>query len=308
MRCSRRIAEAVERDIRMVGARTHIHSIRQEIQNSSQPLFPVIREETGQLVGVFSKSDLLDPPRQRLVLVDHNELSQAVPGAADANILEVIDHHRLSGNLVSREPIRFINEPVGSTSTIVARLFQMQGQEPSVPVAMCLCAGIISDTLKLTSPTTRSMDREMLPWLAGLAGIEVDTFARDFFAAGSLLRTAAADSILNTDRKEFNEYGWRITISQIEELGLDDFPRRREELAAALEAFRAAAGYDFSCLLVTDIRKHSSLLLTAGNRAVVREIDFPQLGPDLFELDGVVSRKKQFFPFISRALAKAQRE
>jgi manganese-dependent inorganic pyrophosphatase len=190
----------------------------------------------------------------------------------------------------------------------VARLFQMQGQEPSVPVAMCLCAGIISDTLKLTSPTTRSMDREMLPWLAGLAGIEVDTFARDFFAAGSLLRTAAAESILNTDRKEFNEHGWRITISQIEELGLDDFPRRREELAAALEAFRAAAGYDFSCLLVTDIRKHSSLLLTAGNRAVVQEIDFPQLGPDLFELDGVVSRKKQFFPFISRALAKAQRE
>jgi manganese-dependent inorganic pyrophosphatase len=308
IRCSRRIAEAVERGIRMVGARTHIHSIRQEIQNSSQPLFPVIREETGQLVGVFSKSDLLDPPRQRLVLVDHNELSQAVPGAADANILEVIDHHRLSGNLVSREPIRFINEPVGSTSTIVARLFQMQGQEPSVPVAMCLCAGIISDTLKLTSPTTRSMDREMLPWLAGLAGIEVDTFARDFFAAGSLLRTAAAESILNTDRKEFNEHGWRITISQIEELGLDDFPRRREELAAALEAFRAAAGYDFSCLLVTDIRKHSSLLLTAGNRAVVQEIDFPQLGPDLFELDGVVSRKKQFFPFISRALAKAQRE
>jgi manganese-dependent inorganic pyrophosphatase len=82
----------------------------------------VIREETGQLTGVFSKSDLLEPPRQRLVLVDHNELSQAVPGAADANILEVIDHHRLSGNLVSREPIRFINEPVGSTSTIVARV------------------------------------------------------------------------------------------------------------------------------------------------------------------------------------------
>jgi manganese-dependent inorganic pyrophosphatase len=308
IRCSRRIAEAVDRDIRMVGARTHVHSIRQEIQNSSQPLFPVIREETGQLVGVFSKSDLLDPPRQRLVLVDHNELSQAVPGAADANILEVIDHHRLSGNLVSREPIRFINEPVGSTSTIVARLFQMQGQEPSVPVAMCLCAGIVSDTLKLTSPTTRSMDREMLPWLAGLAGVEVDSFAREFFAAGSMLRAAAVDTILNSDRKEFNEYGWRITISQIEELGLDDFPRRREELQGGLEAFRAAAGYDFSCLLVTDIRRHSSLLLTAGSRAVVREIDFPQLGPDLFELDGVVSRKKQFFPFISRALAKAVRE
>jgi manganese-dependent inorganic pyrophosphatase len=308
IRCSRRIAEAVDRGILMVGSRTHIHGIRQEIQHSSQPLFPVIREETGQLTGVFSKSDLLEPPRQRLVLVDHNELSQAVPGAADANILEVIDHHRLSGNLVSREPIRFINEPVGSTSTIVARLYQMQGERPSPAVAMCLSAGIISDTLKLTSPTTRGMDREMLGWLAGQAGIVVDDFARDFFAAGSLLRGAPSEAILGTDRKEFTEHGWRISISQIEELGLDEFPARRDELQAALEGLRREKQVDFACLIVTDIRRHFSLLLTAGSAAVVKEIDFPQLGPDLFEMDGVVSRKKQFFPFISRVLARAVRE
>jgi manganese-dependent inorganic pyrophosphatase len=308
IRCSRRIAEAVDRGILMVGERTHIHGIRQEIQHSSQPLFPVIREETGQLTGVFSKSDLLEPPRQRLVLVDHNELSQAVPGAADANILEVIDHHRLSGNLVSREPIRFINEPVGSTSTIVARLFQMQGERPSPAVAMCLSAGIISDTLKLTSPTTRGMDRDMLGWLAGQAGIVVDDFARDFFAAGSLLRGAPSGAILGTDRKEFTEHGWRISISQIEELGLDEFPVRRDELQGALEELRREKGVDFACLIVTDIRRHFSLLLTAGSAAVVKEIDFPQLGPDLFEMDGVVSRKKQFFPFISRVLARAVRE
>jgi len=308
IRCSRRIAEAVDRGVLMVGARTHIHGIRQEIQHSSQPLFPVIREETGQLTGVFSKSDLLEPPRQRLVLVDHNELSQAVPGAADANILEVIDHHRLSGNLVSREPIRFINEPVGSTSTIVARLYQMQGERPSPAVAMCLSAGIISDTLKLTSPTTRGMDRDMLGWLAGQAGIVVDDFARDFFAAGSLLRGAPSEAILGTDRKEFTEHGWRISISQIEELGLDEFPARRDELQKALEGMRREKGVDFACLIVTDIRRHFSLLLTAGSAAVVKEIDFPQLGPDLFEMDGVVSRKKQFFPFISRVLARAVRE
>ena len=308
IRCSRRIAEAVDRQIRTVGARNTIQSIRQDIQHSPQPLFPVVREEGGRLVGVFSKSDLLDPPRQRLVLVDHNELSQAVPGAADANILEVIDHHRLSGNLVSREPIRFINEPVGSTSTIVARLFQMQGERPSPAVAMCLSAGIISDTLKLTSPTTRNMDREMLAWLAGQAGIVVDDFAREFFAAGSLLRGATPAAILNTDRKEFTEHGWRLSISQIEELGLDDFPRRQEELQQALDDLCRSGGFDFACLIVTDIRRHYSLLLASGSRAVVEEIDFPQLGPDLFEMDGIVSRKKQFFPFISRALARAVRE
>jgi manganese-dependent inorganic pyrophosphatase len=298
----------VDRDFKCFGSRVHINNIRTEIQHSPQPLFPVVREESGQLVGVFSKSDLLDPPRQRLVLVDHNELSQAVPGAHDAQILEVIDHHRLGGDLVSREPIRFINEPVGSTSTIVARLYQMMGERPSPGVALCLCAGIVSDTLKLTSPTARSMDREMLGWLAGQAGIVVDDFARDFFAAGSLLRSSPVETILNTDRKEFHEHGWHISISQIEELGLEDLAARTPDLQAGLENLRIARECDFACLIVTDISRHYSVLLTAGGRAVVEEIDYPPLGPGIFEMDGVVSRKKQFFPFISRVLARAVRE
>ncbi len=305
IRCSRRIAEAVERGIKTYGSKVHLEHVKRDIQHSPQALFPVVREDTGQLTGVFSKSDLLDPPRQRIVLVDHNELSQAVPGAEDAAILEVIDHHRLSGNLVSREPMRFINEPVGSTSTIVARLYQMQAQRPSPGVALCLCAGIISDTLKLSSPTTRSMDREMLAWLAGQAGIVIDDFAREFFAAGSLLRSSQTGIILNTDRKEFKEHDWHISISQIEELGLDDFPSRAEELHAALQALCIEKEVDFACLIITDITRHYSLLLTAGSSAVVEQIDYPPLGPGLFEMDGVVSRKKQFFPFISRALARA---
>ncbi len=305
IRCSRRIAGSVDRDVKTYGTRVHLEHVRREIQHSGQPLFPVVREETGKLMGVFSKSDLLDPPRQRIVLVDHNELSQAVPGADDASILEVIDHHRLSGNLTSREPMRFINEPVGSTSTIVARLYQMQNQRPSPGVALCLCAGIISDTLKLTSPTTRNMDKDMLAWLAGQAGIVVEDFAREFFAAGSLLRSAPAEVMLNTDRKEFKEHGWHISISQIEELGLDDFPRRKEELQGALERLCVEKGVDFACLIVTDISRHYSLLLTAGDANVIDEIDYPPLGINIFEMDGVVSRKKQFFPFISRVLSRA---
>jgi manganese-dependent inorganic pyrophosphatase len=237
--------------------------------------------------------------------VDHNELSQAVPGAADANILEVLDHHRLSGNLVSREPIRFINEPVGSTCTIVARLYQLSGLRPSPAVAICLCGGLISDTLNLTSPTTTNTDREILSWLAGQAGIVVDEFSRDFFAAGSLLRASPAETILNTDRKEFIENGWNISISQIEELSLEHFASRADELRQALHALATDRQYDFACLIITDIRKHYSLLLTTGSQSVVDEIDFPHLAPDLFEMDGVVSRKKQFFPSICRVLARA---
>ncbi len=305
IRCSRRIADAVDRSFKSFGAKTHIAHLRSEIQHSPQSLFPVVREDTGKLVGVFSKSDLLEPPRQRLVLVDHNELSQAVPGAADANILEVLDHHRLSGNLVSREPIRFINEPVGSTCTIVARLFQLSSLRPSPPVALCLCAGLISDTLNLTSPTTTNTDRDVLSWLAGQAGIVVAEFSRDFFAAGSLLRSSPAEVILNTDRKEFLENGWSISISQIEELSLEHFESRADDLRQALAALAQHRKSDFACLIVTDITRHYSLLLTTGSQSVVDEIDFPHLAPDLFEMDGIVSRKKQFFPFISRVLARA---
>lgn len=308
IRCSRRIAEAVDGDFKCYGARTLIHNIRQEIFHSAQPLFPVIHEETGRLLGVFSKSDLLDPPRQRLVLVDHNEMSQAVAGAHDANILEVIDHHRLGGDLISREPIRFINEPVGSTSTIVAQLFQMQGERPSQSAALCLCAGIVSDTLNLTSPTARTMDREMLGWLAGQAGIVIDEFAREFFAAGSLLHSAPVETILNTDRKEFTEYGWHISISQIEELGLEALPARTAELQEGLEELAEERKCGFACLMVTDITRHYSVLLTTGDKEVIEEIDFPKLAPGVYEMDGVVSRKKQFFPFISRVLFRASRE
>lgn len=306
IRCSRRIADAVDRNFKSFGAKTHIANLRTEIQHIPQALFPVVREDTGKLVGVFSKSDLLEPPRQRLVLVDHNELSQAVPGAADANILEVLDHHRLSGNLVSREPIRFINEPVGSTCTIVARLYQLSSLRPSPAIAICLCAGLISDTLNLTSPTTTATDREVLSWLAGQAGIVVEDFSRDFFAAGSLLRASPAETILNTDRKEFVENGWSISISQIEELSLEHFASRADDLRAALRTLAEDRHQDFACLIVTDIRAHNSLLLVTGSQSVIDEIDFPHRAPDLFEMDGVVSRKKQFFPFISRVLARAK--
>jgi len=152
IRGSRRIREAVSTDFIRFESNVLVNSIQQEIRETSQALFPVIDHETSQLTGVFSRSDLIDLPRPQLIFVDHNEFSQAVSGAEEANILEVIDHHRLSGNLVSKEPIRFINLPVGSTSTIVGRLFWDQGLIPSKSIATCLCAGLIADTLKLSSP------------------------------------------------------------------------------------------------------------------------------------------------------------
>ena len=136
---------------------------------------------TGKMIGVISKSDLVDPPRIRLALVDHNEYAQAVNGVEEAEVTEVIDHHRLAGDLVSREPIRYLNEPVGSTCTLVGRKFFHRGLMPQPGVAMCLCAGIVSDTLCLTSPTTTLLDREMLTWLGGVAGVDAEKIHRGVF-------------------------------------------------------------------------------------------------------------------------------
>lgn len=307
LRCSRPVRGAVSPDFLTVPANTLVSSLLAMVHDSPQALFPVVSEEKGEMLGVFSKSDLIDPPRQRLVLVDHNEFSQAVTGADEAEIIEVIDHHRLSGNLVSREPIRFVNEPVGSTSTIVARSYRQAGLVPPREVAICLCGGMISDTLNLTSPTTTSTDREILPWLAEVAGIDLNTFSREFFMAGSMLHTWPADRMIGLDRKEFNEYGWRISISQIEEIGLEEFPNRQKDLQLALDNLRLDRDLDYAAVIVTDIRLHFSLLLVSGAEAITSGIDYPRDKCGAFRMEGVVSRKKQFFPYISRVLAKARR-
>jgi manganese-dependent inorganic pyrophosphatase len=269
-------------------------------------LFPVIDTATGTVLGVLTKSDLVDPPRVRLALVDHNEYAQAVTGIEEAEITEVIDHHRLAGDLVSREPIRYLNEPVGSTSTLVARKFLYRQVAPEAGVAMCLCAGIISDTLRLSSPTTTPLDREMLAWLAAPAGIDPQQFGGEFFGVGSLIVTGAPEEILNADRKEFTEGGFLVSISQVEELGLHGFAARRHELEAALRILIAEQHYDLAVLAVTDIVGHHSMILAIGQEVILSKMPFVRLDDALFDAPGVVSRKKQIFPAISDALHHAK--
>jgi len=304
LRFSRPIGEALTEDFLSFGSRAPLKEIVHAVQGSAQPLFPVVDEETRHLVGVFSKSDLIDTPRAKLVLVDHNEFAQAVAGADEAEIIEVIDHHRLSGNLRTKEPIRFLNEPVGSTSTIVGIMYRMRGAAPDKGTAICLCAGIISDTLHLTSPTTTSTDKEILAWLAGIGGIDSAQFVKDFFAAGSMLRENTPDRALESDRKVFEENGWHISISQIEELGLDEFWKREKDLQAALQALLTKHSLHFACLMVTDITRHHSVLLVAGDQRVIDSIDYPEAKEHVYDMPGVVSRKKQLFPYMSHVVTK----
>jgi len=304
IRGARPVQHAVSTDYISFTPDTTIQAVKNKIDSvTHQSLFPVCEPDTGKLLGVFSLTDLVNPQRPRLILVDHNEFSQAVTGADEAEIIEVMDHHRLSGNLVTREPVQFINKTVGSTSTIVGRAFAGRGITPERGIALCLCAGIISDTLNLTSPTTTGEDREILKWVSKIAGIEVNQFKDDFFAAGSVLRSSEPEEAISSDRKEFTE-GYQLSIYQVEEIGFDNFWPMRNLLQEELRKLIQIQQLDFACLMVTDITKNNSLLLIEAPGEIRSRIAYPKSDPNLFQLRDVVSRKKQLFPYLSMVVAE----
>ena len=237
-------------------------------------------------------------------LVDHNEFKQSVDGIEDVSVIYVLDHHRISGDLMTKNPIRFINEPVGSSCTIIAREYKYNGLTPSKAIATCLCAGLISDTLLLTSPTTTNLDKEILPWIAEHAEIDPEEFTEGFFAVGSLLGAGTVEDILTIDRKEFEEDGRKLTISQIEERGLGPFEGRRSELELALNQLCIDGEYELALLVVTDIKENSSMIIAAGKSEAIDALPFERKDDTLFFGRGVCSRKKQIFPAAAEAVAK----
>ena len=275
---------------------------RHRAADSNAFVFPVL-DDHGAICGILSKSDFIkDIPRQ-LILVDHNEMDQAVRGADQLPIIEILDHHRLGG-FTSRMPVLFWNNPVGSTSTIVTLCYNQNLRAVPPPIAGVLLAGLISDTLNLTSPTTTPIDRTIRDQLATAAGVDGDAFANELFSVGSPLLTLTAEQAIAADSKPYTEQGHRFVVAQIEELTFVHFPERKERLLNALERQQAQSDLLFSALLVTDITTQSSLLLVSGDARFTGTIDYPEVGPNIWQLDGVVSRKKQLLPYLIDCLAK----
>ena len=275
---------------------TPLELAREEVAASSAFVFPVL-DEGGCLVGVLTKSDFLKPIPRQLILVDHNELSQAADGADRLPILEVLDHHRLGG-LSSATPVLFWNNPVGSTCTIVALCYRQAGVPIPGNIAGLLMAGLISDTLNLTSPTATPVDAEILGHLSARAGVEPAALAEEIFSVGSPLQTMEPARVVTADCKDYEEGGVRFSVSQIEELSFAGFADREASIREALEAHRRTRGLQFAALLVTDVNTQDSLLLAAGEPALLRRIDYPQRSPGVWDLPGVVSRKKQLVPHL----------
>jgi manganese-dependent inorganic pyrophosphatase len=296
IKAARSIESVISRDFESLTPKMPVARAKGIILRSNQPIFPVI--DADRLFGVMSKTDLASPPRAKLVLVDHNELGQAVHGAEEAEILEVLDHHRLGASIQTSYPIRFVNEPVGSTCTLVARKFCQAGIIPTPGIALCMASGMISDTLLLRSPTTTDVDRETLDWLRPLCEVDLDEYAAEFFAIGSALRNSPAAAVVREDCKRFEEGGVEFSISQIEEIGFDLFWQRKDDLHQALVDLAEKDRLAFSALMVTDIATDSSLLLLSSEPDGWDEMNHPHLEKNLYKLDNVVSRKKQLLPLI----------
>jgi manganese-dependent inorganic pyrophosphatase len=245
--------------------------------------------EDGRLLGILTRTDILKPSRTRLVLVDHNEMTQAVTGAEEVTITEIIDHHRL-GSLSTQQPILFINDPVGSTCTIIAELFRRDGLAPTPQIAGILMSGIISDTLHLNSPTSTEKDTVLLTWLSRLASIDSRQLADLIFSSGSVILANPPEKVIRTDFKIYDEDNVRFAVSQVEELGFGNFWQHSKQLIRALDDLCTQEKLCFACLLVTDPEITARITYSSVEEG------------EIFDLPGIVSRKKQLIPYLSTLL------
>ena len=253
--------------------------------------------ENGKIIGMINRDRLIVPERERVVLVDHNEKTQAVEGIEEAHIVEIIDHHRLGG-LETGEPIFIRHDPVGSTSTIVAFMHWHRNVEIPPQIAGLLLAGVISDTLFFRSPTATAQDRNAAEKLAGIAGVELQSFGMEVLRAGSRFTDMQPEEIIRYDLKEFQIGEYRVSISQVSVMGAAELlVERVESLQAALAGVRQKDGFDLALLMLTDVLNETTHLLYAGKPVgLLRSAFGEEDAAAVFVLPGTLSRKKQVVP------------
>lgn len=304
-RLSSPITTFVETRFERIGVNEPLEHLRVKLLHAQEPAV-IALEEDGAIAGIATKSSLLAPIPYSLILVDHNELGQAVYGAESVEILEVIDHHKL-GNPPTQQPITFMAVPVGSTCTIVATLYRERGLEPEPVIAALLLAGILSDTVILKSPTTTARDREIAPWLAELARLDYLDYGRDIFSAGSGFSAYAdKEEAVRADFKEFSFGDESFGIGQVEVVGFSEFLEIKGELRAVLKEIREKERLAMAGLMITDIYSETTLFLMEGKNELAQLFGYPQLEPHLYELKGVMSRKKQMVPHLLKLFGALQ--
>jgi manganese-dependent inorganic pyrophosphatase len=280
--------------------RDRISDHRNALLRSETDDFLVVSEE-GRYVGIATRRRILEPPRARLILVDHNELTQAVPEAEQAEIVGVLDHHRL-GNAPTAAPIPFVIDPVGSTSTLVAEKCRAANLTLPRGLAGMLLSGILSDTLVFRSPTATERDEAVAYWLSEFAQMDVRTYGEELIRSAPGLSMRSAEEMLDTDRKAYTMGGVPVSIGQIEVTSFADLPDRREELLETMRAHLQKEGLAFLGLMVTDVVTGISRLLCVGEHWIVTALPFTRLNEGEYDLEEMLSRKKQLVPTLSAIL------
>ena len=257
----------------------------------------------GCPIGLVTRSDLVDPQPRRVLLVDHAESAQSVPGVEEAEIVEILDHHHI-GSIETRVPVAATFDPVGSTATLVVERFRQAGMEPTPPTATMLLGAVLSDTVILNSPTTTERDHTVVEYLERVLALDATEFGREMFESTSDVSHVAAEEIVERDAKHYEVgVGQTISIAQVETVG-DSMLDRKDELLEALDELRERDGHLISALMVTDILAQGTDLLVAGDMAPLERAFDTQADDGVLELPGVMSRKKQVAPKLMAAAAR----
>ncbi len=252
-------------------------------------------DDDGAPLGIVSRSDLVNPQPRQVLLVDHAEQAQSVPGIGEAEIVEILDHHHI-GSIETRVPVQATFDPVGATATLIVERFRHEGREPEAATATMLLGALLSDTVVLTSPTTTDRDRRVVEYLEELLELDAKAFGMEMFEASSDASDLDAGEIIARDAKEYTTAaGHTISIAQFETVG-SGLLERRDELLQALESEREKQGYTLYALMVTDILSQGTELLVAGDAEPVERAFDVRARDSVLELPGVMSRKKQVVP------------
>lgn len=296
--------EACDTSVPRFQASTRIRDVLNRILREEYNDFLIV-DEDGIYLGVSHQRDVLNPPRLRIILVDHNEPDQALGALEEAELIEILDHHRLA-NMPTHAPIRFSVDVVGSTSTLVSERIEEAGLSAPPVVAGLLLAGLLSDTLILTSPTAVERDHRAAERLARwafvrngpLEGEDVQSYGKQVLRSGVGLSTRDPHEIVNTDLKLYEAGGFNFAIAQAEVTDLLQVDEHLEDLVKALDELCIQRGQDFTMLMVTDVVDNASRLLLVNAPPTLEDLPYPRQPDGTRLAPGVVSRKKQLVPVV----------
>ena len=272
-----------------------VDEVREEMLKHRHPCYPIL-DENEKVAGVLTRYHLLRPRRKRVVLVDHNEISQSVPGLEEAEILEIIDHHRLA-DIQTTNPIYVRNEPVGSTNTIIAGMFQDRGLMPSAKMAGMMAAAILSDTVMFKSPTCTERDIRTAERMARIANISLDELGKQIFSVAGDRRSA--EEMLFSDYKEFHIAGHDLAVAQITCVDSPAMLERKDEFLALMRKTAQKEGFSMMILMLTDVLLEGTQIIYLGDDEIISQAFNVNPKDNMVFLPHIMSRKKQVIPMLS---------